>query len=460
MTSNNNPTPFKKTNQNVHEDPESNYNLINDDFNQKESPKSPVLNEFLIKQEKQSIFNQENQNATEVKNCNKRDSETSKSEKELLSNNSFNAKSKTERDSFLGKKTTKQKDKSKKAKTKNDSEQEKDNKDNLIKESLKAPFPFFKKMIEKFGNIKHLNDVNLNVVFGGIEQNRLALNSKFYQLLCFDNEIYDKKNKKGNEGEEQEYNKKKLENANPENEKYFNYFLTREYKYLYSQYYQKKRVFNIEGNYEIIDDFKTFDEVLAYREKKYYKNDSAGEKLKKIEKFKNISSEIFNDFKNCKKRQPRYPDKFKKFKEKIKEEIPRFENYLEKEKINNSLGSSRIEFKSMEINSPYNPFDIKANVENIWENNSISSIGINNNFMSQNPKQNGFNLSANQETNINSHSFPIGNETENYNFPSGNYLSDEFKDVLDYNYFQRFYNSFNPLFNNNDIEFSSSSGQE
>ena len=286
------------------------------------------------------------------------------------------ASSKENKNKFLKKKTRRKKRKNDKEsninvnteKKKDDNKTtKKDNKDNLIKTCSKAPFLYLKKMIENFGNIK-LNNVNLNIVFGGITQNELAFNSKLYQILCFDEEVYvsikKNKSKKNNNNKDDNQkikkrkreknniikvnNKTKLENAKPENEKYekyFYYFLTRDYKFLYKKYHQNDKLFNIEGQNEIIYDFKTLNDVLECRKKSkiYYKNVSE-QTERKNKKFLEMSSVIFNDFKDCIKRQPRYEEEFLKFQKKIKSEIPRFENYLnntetikDRKKENNSF---------------------------------------------------------------------------------------------------------------------------
>ena len=316
------------------------------------------------------------------------------------------ASSKENKNKFLKKKTRRKKRKNDKEsninvnteKKKDDNKTtKKDNKDNLIKTCSKAPFLYLKKMIENFGNIK-LNNVNLNIVFGGITQNELAFNSKLYQILCFDEEVYvsikKNKSKKNNNNKDDNQkikkikreknniikvnNKTKLENAKPENEKYeryFYYFLTRDYKFLYKKYHQNDKLFNIEGQNEIIYDFKTLNDVLECRKKskRNYKNVSE-QTERKNKKFLEMSSVIFNDFKDCIKRQPRYEEEFLKFQKKIKSEIPRFENYL-----NNT---ETIKDRKKENNSFKNENFIKYNIT------CTNAIDTNTNIFKNIPKIN------------------------------------------------------------------------
>ena len=117
------------------------------------------------------------------------------------------------------------------------------NKDNYIKVALKSPFPFLVGLIENQIGSK-LAVVNLQNVFGGTTQNKMSLKWKFYQIICFG-----------------EGNKEILEEAKGKNEKIFNYFCSREYKFLLKKCYDNDKHFNIDGKDELIEEFITFEEL-------------------------------------------------------------------------------------------------------------------------------------------------------------------------------------------------------
>ena len=176
-------------------------------------------------------------------------------------------------------------------------EKNKYNKDNYIKASLKSPYPFLIQLIEKHGGIK-LAKVNLKNVFGGTTQNKESLMGKLYQIICFG-----------------ENNKKILENAKPENEKIYNYFLSREYKFLLKKYYDNDKNFNIDGKDVKIEDFKTFEEVKKDSKIKYYSDEN-------INKFRSAVSIVLKNFEGYEERKPKKEVKYHtKF-----EYIEKFEN--------------------------------------------------------------------------------------------------------------------------------------
>ena len=74
----------------------------------------------------------------------------------------------------------------------------------------------------------------------------------------------------------------------PMDEKIFNYFMTRNYNYLFRKYYLNDKVFLIEGKYEIIDLFRTFNEEIKRRKESIYKFDDEEKKVEKIKNFIDI----------------------------------------------------------------------------------------------------------------------------------------------------------------------------
>ena len=175
-------------------------------------------------------------------------------------------------------------------------------KDNSRKEALKAPIPGIKHCIEKTMNIK-LDDINLNALFGGVEQNKKVLNWKMYQIFC-----YSKINR---------IKLRDLEPSNKKDKKIFYFLLTRKYKFLFRNYYKNKKSFIINGENEIIENFPILNKILDEREKNIYKKEN---KEQKINIFKQASKSVYMNFRyvksrksNCKKLKKVTLRKFKEY---------------------------------------------------------------------------------------------------------------------------------------------------
>ena len=164
-----------------------------------------------------------------------------------------------------------------------------ENKDNSFKAAIKAPFIFLIILINEIGNIK-LNSVNLKTIIGGVKKNKIILKLTLYQMLC-----NDKKRK----------NKEILDNAHPNDDLLYYYFLTRNYRFLFDHYYECNKLFHINGRNITIDSFPTFDTILEKRIKRFYKNSEKNIKEKKIAKFKNASLLVYNNFNGCVEREPK-----------------------------------------------------------------------------------------------------------------------------------------------------------
>ena len=171
-------------------------------------------------------------------------------------------------------------------------------KDNSRKEALKAPIPGIKHCID----IK-LDDINLNALFGGVEQNKKVLNWKMYQIFC-----YSKINR---------IKLRDLEPSNKKDKKIFYFLLTRKYKFLFRNYYKNKKSFIINGENEIIENFPILNKILDEREKNIYKKEN---KEQKINIFKQASKSVYMNFRyvksrksNCKKLKKVTLRKFKEY---------------------------------------------------------------------------------------------------------------------------------------------------
>ena len=203
-------------------------------------------------------------------------------------------------------------------------------KDNLRKEIMKKPVNIVKKVAEKIGKIK-LN-INLNDVFGtNYEQNKATLDLKIYEILCLNKD-----------------NIKKLEEVklNPEEEKIFNYLLTRTYEFIYENYLNNNRIFKIGKNLVEIKEFKTFNDIINKRRNKTKKEkikikDEYGKiKEKEIGKYNEnemnefikTSKEYFKQLRNgfFDKRKPKNNKIFI-----IVKSIARFEDFIKNEKMDN-----------------------------------------------------------------------------------------------------------------------------
>ena len=202
-------------------------------------------------------------------------------------------------------------------------------KDNLRKEIMKKPVNIVKKVAEKIGKIK-LN-INLNDVFGtNYEQNKATLDLKIYEILCLNKD-----------------NIKKLEEVklNPEEEKIFNYLLTRTYEFIYENYLNNNRIFKIGKNLVEIKELKTFNDIINKRRNKTKKikvKDEYGN-VKEIEKEIKYNENEMNEFIGTSKeyfKQLRngFFDKRKQKNNKIfivVKSIARFEDYIKNEKMDN-----------------------------------------------------------------------------------------------------------------------------
>ena len=203
-------------------------------------------------------------------------------------------------------------------------------KDNLRKEIMKKPVNIVKKVAEKIGKIK-LN-INLNDVFGtNYEQNKATLDLKIYEILCLNKD-----------------NIKKLEEVklNPEEEKIFNYLLTRTYEFIYENYLNNNRIFKIGKNLVEIKEFKTFNDIINKRRNKTKKEkikikDEYGKiKEKEIGKYNEnemnefikTSKEYFKQLRNgfFDKRKPKNNKIFI-----VVKSIARFEDFIKNEKMDN-----------------------------------------------------------------------------------------------------------------------------
>ena len=156
------------------------------------------------------------------------------------------------------------------------------NRDDSIKGALKAPIPFLMKLAEQLGGEKlKLYRVNLNLLTGGMDQNRKFLKMTFKEIL--------KKNEK---------NITILQNVMPKYPNLFNRLLSSSYIMLFNKYYNNdKKIMGLDekDNEEIT--FPTFNEVLKYRNERYYHNDQ-----NKIKWFNDATQFVSIDFDNEKGR--------------------------------------------------------------------------------------------------------------------------------------------------------------
>ena len=184
------------------------------------------------------------------------------------------------------------------------------NKDNCIKKAMKA---LFRKEIylEILGDITFKKFNSKDFIKGTI-QNKLILRSKVYQILGF-KEGYRKLIECDDKPEK-------------ENEKFFNFFMTRSVGFLFEKYFLDDRCFEIEGKNETIENFKTLKDEIERLRKEVYNECNEDEREKKINQFIYGCYLVFTNFKDCETRER---DKINKYNE---IEIKRYEDYLSNEK--------------------------------------------------------------------------------------------------------------------------------
>ena len=260
----------------------------------------------------------------------------------------YNSKEKGEQKEFLGKKVKRKESKKRNQKKRKENSKNKEgkktsfikNQDNSLKSAMKAPFFHFVLLINQLGNIT-LENINLKKLLGGVKKNKLIFDLKLYQMLCIDD--------KGK-------NKEIIQNANPEDEILYKYFLTRTYRFLFDKYMNCDNIFYVNKTFRCIDSFPTFDKVLKHRIKRYYNIYDDITLNKKIEEFINASLIAEKNFEDCVEREPQNEKFFFIFKyPKIKGLDDSYNNIFE--------------------NSYFEDFNFEKKEQKIKQKNNIINIG-------------------------------------------------------------------------------------
>ena len=189
------------------------------------------------------------------------------------------------------------------------------NKDNSIKESMKAFILIIKFIIETCGDII-FNKFDCNDILGGVKQNELIRKANLYQILGYNNEY-----------------RKILRNAKPKNAEKFNYFLSSNFGFLFDKYFLNDNKFKINGKEETVEEFKTLNYEIPRRRKYVYKDYEEKEKEEKINNFIYSSFLVFNDFKDCEQREVKAEKGLVDYRENI---IEKFLIYSKKKKNSES----------------------------------------------------------------------------------------------------------------------------
>ena len=227
--------------------------------------------------------------------------------------------SKKDSNEFIGRKTQRQGKKKKKKTTKNNEDitkpikEDKLNQDDFFKNAMNAFIWNIKVMIEVDGDII-FNNFQCKEIVGGIIQNELIMKAKLYQVL----------------GYKKKY-RKILRKAEPKT-KWFYYFLTRQFGFLFEKYFLNSRTFIIEGKEVYVKEFKTLNDEIKRRREKVYEKDDEFTRNKKINNFIYCSFLIFNNFKGCQRREP----KAESLVYYTKNRIAKFLNYTNNEKDSES----------------------------------------------------------------------------------------------------------------------------
>ena len=260
----------------------------------------------------------------------------------------YNSKEKGEQKEFLGKKVKRKESKKRNQKKRKENSKNKEgkktsfieNQDNSLKSAMKAPFFHFVLLINQLGNIT-LENINLKKLLGGVKKNKLIFDLKLYQMLCIDD--------KGK-------NKEIIQNANPEDEILYKYFLTRTYRFLFDKYMNCDNIFYVNKTFRCIDSFPTFDKVLKHRIKRYYNIYDDITLKKKINEFTNASLIAKKNFEDCVEREPQNEKFFFIFKyPKIKGLDDSYNNIFE--------------------NSYFEDFNFEKKEQKIKQKNNIINIG-------------------------------------------------------------------------------------
>ena len=264
------------------------------------------------------------------------------------SEKTYNSKEKGEQIEFLGKKVKRKESKKRNQKKRKENSKNKEgkktsfikNQDNSLKSAMKAPFFHFVLLINQLGNIT-LENINLKKLLGGVKKNKLIFDLKLYQMLCIDD--------KGK-------NKEIIQNANPEDEILYKYFLTRTYRFLFDKYMNCDNIFYVNKTFRCIDSFPTFDKVLKHRIKRYYNIYDDITLKKKINEFTNASFIAKKNFEDCVEREPQNEKFFFIFKyPKIKGLDDSYNNIFE--------------------NSYFEDFNFEKKEQKIKQKNNIINIG-------------------------------------------------------------------------------------
>jgi hypothetical protein len=274
---------------------------------------------------------------------------------------------------------------------------------NLRKESnyetilkcLKAPVQSITRIIENYGGHIKLNDPNLDDIFGNINDNKIYLSYKFYQILCEDR----KKENKGILEKVLQFEKKEIDSKFVDKEKFL-YFLTRRYLHLFRKFAKDDNEFEINGIKEKIEDFVSI--------KKYMENKLKNEPNSYKEKFKKISKDICNNLEGYIGRDNSTEEQIFECKKQIKIKI--LEDYFEKER-NKYLNIKKInlELFNISLNEESNDkclssFYKELNLKNLFAN----KIEENKSETYFSDKDKGFNISSLDYKNKLHKLFPFG----------------------------------------------------
>ena len=139
--------------------------------------------------------------------------------------------------------------------------------------------------IENIGVIK-LIPVDLDNIFKEIKSTKKLVKLVIKEIFCFNKE-----------------NKRIIEEAIPLNEVLFNYALETEYEFLFYKYFINCKIFIINEKKEVIQDFKTINDIVEKMESEYFHYEW-DYKEEKINKFIYSSFLVFNKFKKNKDKNP------------------------------------------------------------------------------------------------------------------------------------------------------------
>lgn len=305
---------------------------------------------------------------------------------------------------------------------------------NIRLSCIKIPFSCIREMInemlEKLGINKKLNEPNLNTAFQIKENMVKNIKSKVRELLCLNNNKTNKAILDEISGFEPSKEDKQIK-TKEHYKKIIIYFLNRSYILLFLNYEKNEKKFYIDGEIEIIKEFKTIDEIIETR---LNKKDNSYKKKFREESRKILKYGIFDITK-----------------EKRKKDLEEHIIIQSEKKLNLNINNKNLN-NNISLNENYDYSKIIQKEENDIKNNNNPFIHLKDDLNEQSEYFNeiGINKITNYHSNdnyLNSENNSKNNlldsqNTVNYQYSEGNF---QLNDITSFDFGENFinFNNFN-----------------